>query len=523
MCGIFGIYGAPRRADHDNFLKDAMFVGTLRGAHGSGVIHVAHNKDGSTFANTGKAAMTGPEFVQDTNLSKLLVTKQNTLAVIGHNRYSTIGGAVDANAHPFVRGAVSLVHNGVIDNVHELLKLHGKTQTDLGLVVDSDAAAYHLSETEPEDVVDALEDIEGAYALVWHDARNNSLNFARNPSRPMWFAKSGDVVGFASEKGMLEWLMTRNNLPITTSVQLAVGSLASFKYTDGKFIQSEAAFKHKERARVASRAIYSDDYDHSWYRGGANHSNRSRAASGGGHNEPTNMDGKSYAEITKDIVGRLARDGIVIGTAHDWYFSEYADFNDKAVLTLMSSELPSVSAVKYLYRGGNVTDKEYKLLRDTEGVLCTALESHRDNISIITAKPQQVLLSCTDNSWQAMTCDEIWKEKKFKVMFDSRSVVLHGLDAAGSYTVLFNFEEEYQKIKAASLKGSVSAKDGLVIGGLYNVIGVPPHYRTSLYKGSTYVTLVRTAESDPNSVIVQPINNKSATIMVPVSSLRSAV
>jgi hypothetical protein len=148
--------------------------------------------------------------------SKMYTEVEKDLAemrfVVGHNRWATTGASDEVkNAHPFQEGDITLVHNGTLDFDGGLLT----PMELLGTEVDSHAICHNL------DIYDAkavLEKLEGAFTLIWHDKRDDSLNFARNWERPlaMWIPDnptSTSTIYFASERKMMEWIMSRNRIP----------------------------------------------------------------------------------------------------------------------------------------------------------------------------------------------------------------------------------------------------------------------------------------------------------------------
>ena len=88
---------------------------------------------------------------------------------IAHTRWATHGKPSEKNAHPHTVGNVTLVHNGIIENVEELrekLKKEGVTfnsETDTEVIT---ALINKYYENDPVEAIDkALDEVKGSYAL----------------------------------------------------------------------------------------------------------------------------------------------------------------------------------------------------------------------------------------------------------------------------------------------------------------------------------------------------------------------
>jgi glucosamine--fructose-6-phosphate aminotransferase (isomerizing) len=123
---------------------------------------------------------------------------------MGHTRWATHGPPTDQNAHPHVDclGRIAVIHNGIIENFHELrqrLELSGHvlaSQTDTEVVA-------HLVEDAVRDGADlstavraAVAELEGAYALVVLSAAEPDVIVGVRVSSPM-------VVGLGDGESLL--------------------------------------------------------------------------------------------------------------------------------------------------------------------------------------------------------------------------------------------------------------------------------------------------------------------------------
>lgn len=201
MCGIVGVASnGPMLPVMKDFFQSLLFHDVVRGHHATGVAAIDTLKSTLTVE---KKAVASPLFLEDKEVMENLFNFKHDFNIyIGHNRWATSGAKDDDNnAHPFVHGNIVGVHNGSLRN-QRLLDDHAK------FVVDSDNLYYHLNKNG---LTDTVAKADGAFALVWFNRDENSLNFIRNDERPLCIAKlTNGCWVWASERAMLVWLVNRH-------------------------------------------------------------------------------------------------------------------------------------------------------------------------------------------------------------------------------------------------------------------------------------------------------------------------
>lgn len=201
MCGIVGVASTnPMTVPMKEFFQDLLYHDTIRGPHATGVAAI-DTLDRSLVVQ--KKAVPGDIFLKDEEIMKSLFEfKHNFNIYIGHNRWATSGARdVDANAHPFIHGDIVGVHNGSLRD-QRLLDDSEK------FVVDSDNLYHHL---DKHGLDDTLTKTNGAFALVWYNKEDGTLNFIRNDERPLAIGKLANGCWvWTSEMGMLQWLVKRH-------------------------------------------------------------------------------------------------------------------------------------------------------------------------------------------------------------------------------------------------------------------------------------------------------------------------
>jgi len=199
-CGVFGISNTQEASTLTALGLHAL---QHRGQEGCGIV----SYDGKNYHSEKRFGLVGDNF----NKEKILRKLPGKYA-IGHNRYSTTGATTLRNIQPFFAdtnaGGIAISHNGNLTNAIALRKK----------LVEDGAIFYSTSDTETiiqliakskrekkiDKIIDAIFQIQGAYALVF--LTQNTLIGVRDPYgiRPLIIGKLNDSYIFASETCALD-------------------------------------------------------------------------------------------------------------------------------------------------------------------------------------------------------------------------------------------------------------------------------------------------------------------------------
>jgi len=161
-CGIFAIWGHDEAAAHAALGLHAL---QHRGQEAAGIVSF----DGALFHSHKAAGLIGDNFSR-----KSVIEGLPGHAAIGHTRYATTGASMLRNVQPlfadFAFGGLAVAHNGNLTNamvLRERLVQEGslfQSTSDTEVIIHLIARSRRQSIVQR--VVDALQDVEGAWSLV---------------------------------------------------------------------------------------------------------------------------------------------------------------------------------------------------------------------------------------------------------------------------------------------------------------------------------------------------------------------
>ncbi len=159
MCGIIGIIG---KAPVVPLLVDGLKRLEYRGYDSAGVATIS---DGRIRRRRAEGKIVRLE-------TKLQERPIDGTIGIGHTRWATHGIPNEINAHPHITDRVALVHNGIIENFHQLkaeLEAEGrKFESETDTEVVAHLITHYLDQQLPprDAVFETLKRLDGAFALA---------------------------------------------------------------------------------------------------------------------------------------------------------------------------------------------------------------------------------------------------------------------------------------------------------------------------------------------------------------------
>ena len=175
MCGIIGYTGNGNGAD---IVLDGLFRLEYRGYDSAGVAAFCRGKI-KTVKSVGRVENTARKIRDLRDFAPS--------CLIGHTRWATHGAPCDINAHPHTFGAVTLVHNGIVENCDELKR--EIEDTSFISATDTEIFAAYLNSKYSGDGVTALrcamEKISGSSAFCALFSDNEGVIFAAKRGAPL--------------------------------------------------------------------------------------------------------------------------------------------------------------------------------------------------------------------------------------------------------------------------------------------------------------------------------------------------
>lgn len=244
MCGIVGVIAKRELGVYQKdikMFKQLLYADQFRGTDGTGFFAV----NAKNVVDLEKEPQAAHYFLFKKNEEIEATFKNNNNILIGHNRAATKGKSIKENTHPFKEGHITLVHNGTLWT-HKHLK---------DVEVDSHAICHAFAEQGHEK---ALQEIDGAFALVWYNQRTKRLYLTRNSERPLTIVELKDSWLISSELGLAKWIAERNDEKILQEIELEEEMLYSFDVNNtSKLDKRKVKFKPKS---WKSKSIWPAEY-----------------------------------------------------------------------------------------------------------------------------------------------------------------------------------------------------------------------------------------------------------------------
>ena len=256
-CGVFGIFG---HAEAPALTALGLHALQHRGQEAAGIVTF----DGSQFYIERHIGLVGDNFTNPQVMERL---KGNR--AVGHNRYSTAGGAALRNVQPlfaeFAAGGFAMAHNGNITNAAALQRKLQRRGSIFQSTSDTEAIIHLIATSDRatliERIIDALAQVEGAFSLV--ALSEKQLIGCRDPLgvRPLLLGELDGAPVLASETCALDIIgakLVREVLPgeLVVVTEDGIESRTPFVPLKPRFCIFEHVYFARPDSIVAGTSVY---------------------------------------------------------------------------------------------------------------------------------------------------------------------------------------------------------------------------------------------------------------------------
>ncbi|MBU8921507.1 MAG: amidophosphoribosyltransferase [Bacteroidales bacterium] len=189
---------------------------------------------------------------------------------IGHNRYSTTGISHAVNIQPFLVdckvGKIAVAHNGNLVNAVEIRDRMENEGSIFRSTMDSEVLLHLIAKSRggnlEEMVIDALNEVTGAFSLVF--MTKDRIIAARDPHgfRPLCMGKSGNTVVIASESCAFDIIGAEYEREILPGEMIVISAdgVRSIQYAEPASHLSRCIFEFIYFSRPDSR-VFGENVD----------------------------------------------------------------------------------------------------------------------------------------------------------------------------------------------------------------------------------------------------------------------
>lgn len=208
MCGLVGA-AFVQDEKHRSIFSNLLLNNVTRGPHSTGVLSmytVLTGKDEGDYYAIERSMLPSSAFIFTPDYNAII--KKDPKFLAGHSRFATKGKINEDNCHPFEVGKVIGMHNGTI---------HGGFEGSNKYETDSEALFALINKYTLPKTLDIIhKDAHNvAYAIVYYDRRDQTVNIIRNDQRPLCYARHLHIrnrIFWSSESLMLQYALMREGM-----------------------------------------------------------------------------------------------------------------------------------------------------------------------------------------------------------------------------------------------------------------------------------------------------------------------